>query len=1116
MLFRSQEIQRFFTHNAFRLAHDIRDRGMVLELRVGESDIRSRVLGSRRTPYKQHIKVSRQGGALSVAGECDCPMNLNCKHVAAALLETIAVQGPDTTEPVAVEAWFPKLTPAAPGASGAELPREISGWFDELRQARPPRGDDYPADVQKRLFYLLSSSTFGGGAPDLALKLVTTKTLKGGGYSSVVGQFQLDKAFQGEPETFLRPADLKILRAIRPEPYRDWRTSNPFKRDDALQILTEILATGRAFWGDVKGPRLTLGEPRPARIVWRFTQDERSRPFIDAPPGIVALNARPPLYVDPARGLVGIFETGLEPAQAETLLEAPPVPIPHLRILSARMSSAGPAWAAVAPAEPDPPVIVDGPPKAILRLTMGSLPTRRQQYYGVLQREEVPVARLRFRYGEFDVSPSDARAVVVKTREKRLYEIRRDDAREKAALAAVFAAGARLARERRPDVPIEHRDDFEIASEAARWFEFLATEAPKLRQAGVEIEFDKPFPFQVLVADGDIAADIAQGSGIDWLELSVGVDIDGERIDLIEPIARMIERGDHLGPISSASNGADERIFVPLGDGRHVAIGSSRLAPILRAIYEIASGGGAASKGKLRISRAEALGLADLEAEAGAAIKWRGGEALREMGRKLAASGGIPEVRPPAEFTATLRPYQAQGLAWLAFLREVGLGGILADDMGLGKTVQALGLIALEKAAGRLDAPALVVAPTSLMANWRREAEKFAPSLRVLKLQGLDRKQYFESIGEHDIVLTTYPLMARDGEVLASRTWHILFLDEAQTIKNPDAATTRFIRGLDARHRFCLTGTPLENHLGELWSLFAFASPGFLGDRAHFTKFWRTPIEKRGDAERGRLLAKRIRPFVLRRTKAEVAPELPPKTEIVERVELLPSQRDVYESIRVAMHERVRAAIAEKGFARSHIVILDALLKLRQACCDPRLLKLAGAAKAGSAKLERLMELLESLVAEGRKIIVFSQFTSMLALIEVRLAEAGLRFALLTGDTRDREAAIDAFRAPDTPVFLISLKAGGTGLNLTEADTVVLYDPWWNPAVEEQAIDRAHRIGQDKPVFVHKLVAADTIEEKMDVLKEAKRALARGLFDADGAPTLAMTEADLELLLGET
>ena len=366
-------------------------------------------------------------------------------------------------------------------------------------------------------------------------------------------------------------------------------------------------------------------------------------------------------------------------------------------------------------------------------------------------------------------------------------------------------------------------------------------------------------------------------------------------------------------------------------------------------------------------------------------------------------------------------------------------------------------------------------------------------------------------------MLTTYPLIARDHAVLAAQPWHLMILDEAQTIKNPDATTTKLIVDLQARHRFCLTGTPLENHLGELWSLFAFALPGFLGGRQSFTRNWRTPIEKRGDSARGQLLAQRVRPFLLRRSKEEVAKDLPPKTEIVERIEFQQGQRDIYESIRLSMHERVRDAIAEKGFARSRIVILDALLKLRQACCDPRLLKLTAkaGAKAGSAKLDRLDEMLDELLAEKRRILVFSQFTSMLDLIRPRLDEAGVGYSLLTGETRDRETEIRQFQNGSRPVFLVSLKAGGVGLNLTAADTVVLYDPWWNPAVEEQAIDRAHRIGQDKPVFVHKLVATGTIEEKMEVLKEKKRALAESLFDHDGTPTLAMTESDLETLFAD-
>jgi SNF2 family DNA or RNA helicase len=430
--------------------------------------------------------------------------------------------------------------------------------------------------------------------------------------------------------------------------------------------------------------------------------------------------------------------------------------------------------------------------------------------------------------------------------------------------------------------------------------------------------------------------------------------------------------------------------------------------------------------------------------------------------------------------------------------------------------VQTLAHLAIEHAEGRLDRPALIICPTSLVPNWAAEAERFAPGLRLLVLHGPTRHERFAEIPAHDLVITSYALISRDTDVLTAQEWHIVVLDEAQAIKNPAAETTKLVAGLRGRQRVCLSGTPLENHLGELWSLFNFLAPGFLGSHRSFRSRYRVPIEKRGDDTRRALLARRVRPFLLRRTKEEVATDLPPKTEIVEQIELEPAQRSIYESIRLVMHERVRKAIAERGLARSGIIILDALLKLRQACCDPRLLKLSVVkrTKPGSAKLDRLMELMATLLEEGRRILLFSQFTSMLDLIIPRLDEADISFALLTGDTVDRKTPIRRFQSGEVPVFLLSLKAGGKGLNLTAADTVIHYDPWWNPAVEDQATDRAHRIGQSKPVFVHRLVTIDTIEQKMEVLKARKRALVAGILDAERGGTLAMTEADIEMLFG--
>jgi SNF2 family DNA or RNA helicase len=428
--------------------------------------------------------------------------------------------------------------------------------------------------------------------------------------------------------------------------------------------------------------------------------------------------------------------------------------------------------------------------------------------------------------------------------------------------------------------------------------------------------------------------------------------------------------------------------------------------------------------------------------------------------------------------------------------------------------VQTLAHLLIEQQAGRLTRPALIVCPTSLVANWRMEAERFAPGLRTLALHGPTRKEHFHKIAVHDLVITTYPLLTRDHSVLMAQDWQIVVLDEAQTVKNPSADAAKLVRLLRAEQRLCLSGTPLENHLGELWSLFDFAVPGLLGDREYFRRTYRTPIEKASDDAKRRALAGRVRPFLLRRTKQEVEKDLPPKTEIIEAVEMGSDQRAVYETIRMAMHDRVRAAIAERGLARSGIVILDALLKMRQACCDPRLLKLQSlkARKPASAKFDRLMEMLPQLLEEGRRILLFSQFTEMLGLVEAALQDENLPYLMLTGDTRDRATPVRRFQAGEIPLFLVSLKAGGTGLNLTAADTVIHYDPWWNPAVEDQATDRAHRIGQDKAVFVHKMITLGSIEEKMEVLKARKRDLAAGILAAEGGGALTLRADDVDEL----
>jgi superfamily II DNA or RNA helicase len=460
---------------------------------------------------------------------------------------------------------------------------------------------------------------------------------------------------------------------------------------------------------------------------------------------------------------------------------------------------------------------------------------------------------------------------------------------------------------------------------------------------------------------------------------------------------------------------------------------------------------------------------------------------------------GIPSVQPEGGFVGELRPYQQRGLDWLVFCRDAGLGCVLADDMGLGKTIQAL---------AALRGKTLVVTPTSVLFNWLAETQRFRPDLRVATYRGTRRTLETDA----DVVLTSYPLLRNDSDQLAAVAWDVVILDESQTIKNPDSQVARAAYRLKARWKLTLSGTPIENRLDELWSQLHFTNPGLLGGRTDFQERWAEPITL-GDRAAAARLRERIRPFVLRRMKSEVARELPPRTDAIMYVELDEAERLTYDAIRAATQREIVALLAAGGGV---MAALEALLRLRQAACHPALLPTAlrgGAAPAQSSKLERLLEALDDVVADHHRALVFSQWTSLLDLIEPHLTAAGIAFTRLDGTTVDRAGVVATFQSDDgPPVMLLSLKAGGTGLNLTAADHVFLIDPWWNPAVEDQAADRAHRIGQDKPVMVYRMVARDTVEERILELQDRKRALAdAALADAGGAA--AITREDLLALL---
>ncbi|HEY1243278.1 MAG TPA: DEAD/DEAH box helicase [Hyphomicrobiaceae bacterium] len=1059
----------------------------------------------------------------------------------------------------AVTRWLDRLAAAAsghpPGAAPASKPNQRVLCYVLNDHQAPADGGEAPARV----------------------RAVSVRLTKDGGIAEEKHYDAENALRpEAQRARFLTDDDINILRDFmwlsRGGKHSD-RADVPLAGDAvSLRAAEAMLASGRLRYGAAGGPVLRPGPEIAAEPVWVKTGRGGQRLAFVPSAGSPAerIDVILPLkrlhYIDGTRGLMGPVATSLPAALAAELARAPEIGAAEAILIKGllpqrlrrgpdrgRIGGAASAPAAtVAVPLPEAPenvevrdAVVPVPRLELLTADVRLAPAYR--WYAEDKRHSgtfrFPLARLAFDYGGETVAHDAPAQVLQRTHGDTLVLTPRHKPAETKAQQRLAQLGLKRAVDPFSSNPLvvdrEHAGAFFIAppgrlsayefahtfDDPSRFIAFSMEAVPQLVQEGWQVSFSDDYPYRL--AEGEAAwwADVGEGSGIDWFAFELGVEFEGHRINLVPHLLGLLDRLPREILAAAGKDGAADafaklcatlKLYHPLPDGRLLPLPAARLAPILKSLVQLVGPrGDRVVEGKVKLHRAEAAALAAFaEAADNGGLAWAASaERLLGLGRRLQGGANIERLAPPAGFKANLRPYQAEGLSWLGFLREAQFGGVLADDMGLGKTVQALAFLAHEKAAGRLDRPALIVSPTSVLPNWQAEAERFAPELSVLPLRGLERKQLFDQIPGHDVVLTTYPLLARDHAVLLAHEFHAAILDEAQAIKNPKAAVSGLAHLLRARHRLALTGTPLENNLGEVWSLFEFLSPGLLGDESTFRRTFRTPIEKHGDQAAQAFLSRRLKPFMLRRTKEEVATELPPKTEIVEHVRLEGAQRDLYETVRVLMHEKVRAEIDKKGLARSHIVFLDALLKLRQICCDPRLLKLPQARKVkGSAKLERLVEMLPELIAEGRRVLLFSQFTSMLALIEEELAKLKIPHVILTGDTTDRATPVREFQAGKAPLFLLSLKAGGTGLNLTAADTVIHYDPWWNPAVENQATDRAYRIGQDKPVFVYKLIVEEGIEAAIEQLKARKAALAQALFDGASKTPLDLSEADISAL----
>ncbi len=1000
------------------------------------------------------------GKEVQINGECSCSSGQNCSHVAAVLIKVLLDEH--------------------------EIPKEAL----ETRKAKHPLGRpmagllDYPPGVHQRLIYLLRPN------PDdptrIEVETRCARALKSGGYAED-RIYEPAWAQRGTPPRFLLKTDLDILAGLN----QGGEVKPSLKGKPGERLLRAMLETGRCHLGHISGKTLRLGKPQSATPCWemdsignqRIRWHQRATIFLtslwclESDQCTPLVSDLPGALVEKLAAMPPVTPEQVPKVTADLQKRFPDTSLPHLRQVRV---------------EQRPPVA----PQPCLHLCT----------------QEMPLACLSFKYHEIRIG---TRGAPLQFKDNTQVHLIRDEPAEQHCIEQLISLGFRIhegqSRERATDC-------FSLTDELLPWLDFQSRQQPEWETQGWRVTCDMDFPHRLARPDHWYTELEPLGTEADGYGVSIGIVLEGRRINLLPALVQWLHelppdrRGERLDGLIHECGMA-----VPLEDGRHLLLSRNRVRQIMETLFELHD-----SKldemQRLQLNRFQLARLAELdESPDGEPLQWLGAEALHSLAETLRNIGAIPAITPPAGLLAELRPYQQQGLDWLQFLREHRLGGILADDMGLGKTVQTLAHLLYEKEQGRMDRPSLVIAPTSLMANWQREAQRFAPDLRTRVLHGPQRHELFRGMEKQNLLITTYPLLLRDQNQLLTQDYHLLILDEAQAIKNPKAKVGAIARQFNARHRICLTGTPVENHLGELWSLFDFLLPGLLGEEHQFRRRCRRPIEKWGDEYQAERLRRRIRPFLLRRTKQAVAPELPPKTEILRTVELQGAQRELYEDIRLNIYRRVREAVDEKGISRCGILILTALLKLRQVCCDPRLIspEERGRIEAGhSAKLELLMDLLPEMIEEGRRILLFSQFTSMLGLIEQALQTAGIDYVLLTGSTRDRATPIDRFQAGKVPLFLISLKAGGVGLNLTAADTVIHYDPWWNPAVERQATDRAHRIGQENPVFVYKLISEGTVEEQIQSMQERKQALADGLYDSTGGADPQWTENDLEELFG--
>ncbi|MDP3507718.1 MAG: DEAD/DEAH box helicase [Candidatus Melainabacteria bacterium] len=1066
-----------------------------------------RVQDGKKSPYKVEVVFSApdETGKSWLTAKCSCSSARDCVHAAAVALraaqENCADDGAFTSPQIDSEGL--RLL----DKNREKYPKYAAFWLNRLDAAlldAALSSAEVSSEIEKKssenIIYCLTLNERLNG--ELQIEPRIAKRLKSGEFGTSRSYNWLQLATS--QATFVTEPDRVIARLWATCCHSDsliapsQTTYSPADGAVLDLLIKRILATERAYLGEQTERPLLLGQPLQGSISWIVHDDSRQSPqvVLHDKKHCSVINCSSFWYYNSQTEELGTIVLPYSQEICQLILSAPRIAAKNAteiyQILSSKRLDL-----------PLPQLDIEEElctksPQIKLTLRFENLQYSRLVSEGAKEKSVrgVNLARLQFDYG-FDSSKlaeswesyrwSDGKRFVISKRDLIFEQSARDR-------LANFGFKQQLSAKGRPTESswIAKGNDTET------WLSFIKQSVPALEKEGWQFEYEDSFQYKVIECDQDWLLDVSEpdksGSSSFWFSLDLGILVEGVRLSLLPIISQAINSAKQnleLSSLDSLNFGG--KFYAHLDDGRLIALPFERVRNLVACLAELLDKTNLEKDGRLNVSLSQLSSIKS--AGHSDAYHWKPESATLNLVEQISQFDRKRELEEPEGLNTSLRTYQKEGLAWLDFISSFNFGGILADDMGLGKTVQILAHIAREKQLGRLQYSCLVICPTSVMPNWQAEIRRLAPSLSVIALHGSSRSELLRIAQCVDIVLTTYPILTRDIDSLSERKWHCIVLDEAQAIKNDSTQAAQAVLRLECNHRISLTGTPIENHIGELWSQFNFLMPGLLGKKATFDRVFRSPIEKDNDKERMQLLLTRIQPFLIRRTKTQVAKDLPAKTEMIKYIEVEGKQRDLYETVRLSMHEQVLEEIKAKGIASCGLVILDALMKLRQTCCHTNLVKLDAASNVNeSAKLKFLMEMLGDLVEEKRQVLIFSQFTGMLDLIAAELSTQAIEFVQLRGSTKDRVTPVERFQRGEVPVFLISLKAGGTGLNLTAADTVIHFDPWWNPAVEDQATDRAYRIGQDKPVFVYRLIAEGTIEERMLELQSEKRAIANSIL----------------------